>query len=69
MYVTKPNHISRRRILPKYSNLNTICVLNRIAFYVGNIVECHDTNSLDEVNGQRLPLTKVGVVHNKTEEK
>ena len=44
-------------------------MLNRIAFYVGNIVEFHDTNSLDEVNGQRLPLTKVGVVHNKTKEK
>ena len=55
--------------LQRYSNLDTICVLNRIAFYVGNIVEFHDTNSLDEVNGQRLPLTKVGVVHNKTEEK
>ena len=76
MYVTKPNHISRKQIVYNelnlasvYSNLDTIWLLNRIAFYVGNIVECHDTNSLDEVNGQRLPLTKVGVVHNKTEEK
>ena len=76
MYVTKPNHISRKQIVYNelnlasvYSNLDTIWLLNRIAFYVGNIVEFHDTNSLDEVNGQRLPLTKVGVVHNKTEEK
>ena len=82
MYVTKPNHFSKRQIvynelnlalfvfpLLRYSNLDTIWLLIRIAFYVGNIVECHDTNSLDEVNGQRLTLTKVGVVHNKTEEK
>ena len=53
----------------RYSKLDTLCMLNEVAFYVDNIVECHDIKSLDEVNGQRLPQTKVGVVHNKTEEK
>ena len=53
MYVTTPNHISRKPIV--YNELNyTMCVLNEIAFYIGNIVECHDKNKVDGVNGQRL---------------
>ena len=38
----------------RYSKLDTLCMLNEVAFYVDNIVECHDIKSLDEVNGQRL---------------
>ena len=68
MHVTTPNHISRRQIV--YNELNlTLVMLNKIAFYIGNIVECHDMNNWDEVNGQRLLETKVGVVYNKIEEK
>ena len=61
MYVTTPNHISRKPIAYnelnfslRYYKFDTLCMLNEIAFYVDNIVECHDIKSLDEVNGQRL---------------
>ena len=53
MYVTSTKHISKMLIV--YNELNyTMCVLHKIAFYIGNIVESHGTNKLDEVNGQRL---------------
>ena len=32
----------------RYYKFDTLCMLNEIAFYVDNIVECHDIKSLDE---------------------
>ena len=57
MYVTSTKHISKMLIVYNELNCalgNTMCVLHKIAFYIGNIVECHDKNKVDGVNGQRL---------------